>query len=89
MVNSSGLCSPAYRQMAAPVAVLQHLCLHINTRTYAYMQKRMEESKYGSFTIPQLKEELRKRNARLTGRKRELVERYFGYLLFLSMKIFS
>ncbi|KAK3084280.1 hypothetical protein FSP39_010950 [Pinctada imbricata] len=43
------------------------------------MQKRMEESKYGSYTIPQLKEELRKRNARLTGRKRELVERLIAY----------
>ncbi|KAK3107721.1 hypothetical protein FSP39_020797 [Pinctada imbricata] len=43
------------------------------------MQKRMEESKYGSYTIPQLKEELRKRNARLTGRKRELVERLIVY----------
>ena len=30
---------------------------------------------YGYFTIPELKKELKLRNARVTGRKRELVER--------------
>ena len=32
-------------------------------------------SKYANFTIPQLKEELKRRNARLSGRKKELIER--------------
>ena len=32
-------------------------------------------SKYGVLTLPQLKEELRKRNAKVSGRKQELVER--------------
>ena len=30
---------------------------------------------YGNLTLPQLREELRKRGARLAGRKKELVER--------------
>jgi len=30
---------------------------------------------YGSWSLPKLKEELKKRNARVSGRKRELIER--------------
>ncbi|XP_053388346.1 uncharacterized protein LOC123544826 isoform X2 [Mercenaria mercenaria] len=37
------------------------------------------ESKFGSLTIPQLKAELKKRGARLSGRKNELVERLVSY----------
>lgn len=32
--------------------------------------------KYASLTIPALKTELKKRNARLSGRKKELIERF-------------
>ncbi|XP_062598497.1 uncharacterized protein LOC134259918 [Saccostrea cucullata] len=39
----------------------------------------MSDSKYGSMTIIDLKNELRKRNARITGRKQELVDRLEAY----------
>jgi hypothetical protein len=32
-------------------------------------------AKYGPWSLPALKEELKKRNARVSGRKRELIER--------------
>lgn len=32
-------------------------------------------SDYGSWSLPQLKDELKKRKAKLAGRKRELIER--------------
>ena len=35
----------------------------------------MSKQEYGTMGISQLKAELRKRNARLTGRKKELVQR--------------
>ncbi len=41
-------------------------------------------SKYGSLKLPALKEELRKRNARLSGRKEELVERFVLLLLLID-----
>ncbi|CAC5426674.1 unnamed protein product [Mytilus coruscus] len=36
-------------------------------------------SNYGSWSLPQLKEELRKRKARISGRKHELIERLEAY----------
>ena len=36
--------------------------------------------KYASLTIPALKRELKKRNARLSGRKKELIERFVGLI---------
>jgi hypothetical protein len=35
----------------------------------------MTMSNYGSWSLPQLKDELRKRKARIYGRKHELIER--------------
>jgi predicted HTH domain antitoxin len=35
----------------------------------------MTMSNYGSWSLPQLKDELRKRKARISGRKHELIER--------------
>lgn len=35
----------------------------------------MTMSNYGSWSLPQLKDELRKRKARIAGRKHELIER--------------
>jgi len=40
----------------------------------------MVDLKYGEFTIAELKTELRKRKARLSGRKNELIERYVAVL---------
>jgi hypothetical protein len=37
------------------------------------------ESKFGSLTLPELKAELKRRGARLSGRKNELVERYVNF----------
>lgn len=33
------------------------------------------EEKYGSMTVNKLKEELKKRNARISGRKKDLIDR--------------
>lgn len=46
----------------------------------SYIHKRnnlifMTMSNYGSWSLPQLKDELRKRKARISGRKHELIER--------------
>jgi hypothetical protein len=36
---------------------------------------QLRTSKYNSMTVPQLKAQLKKRNAKLSGRKKELIER--------------
>ena len=38
-------------------------------------------SKYGSLTLIDLKAELRKRHAKVSGKKKELVERWLFYIL--------
>lgn len=38
------------------------------------------DSKFGSLTIPELKKELKKRNAKQSGRKKDLVERCVFFL---------
>ena len=43
-------------------------------------------SKYGFWNIDELKEELRKRGAKLSGRKTELVERLVGFFLHGTKK---
>ena len=42
--------------------------------------ERMMDLKYGEFTIAELKTKLRKRKARLSGRKNELIEMYVAVL---------
>lgn len=47
-----------------------------NLTNYSDHDKQIiEEKNYGSWTVDRLKDELRKRKARLTGRKKDLVRR--------------
>ena len=44
----------------------------------------MNKQNYGEMSIPQLKDELKKRHAKLSGRKKELVERCVYNAIFLQ-----
>jgi len=61
--------------------VLTAVCVHRPTKISIYKlsfpaTSDMASNTYGTMTIPMLKEELRKKGARLSGRKHELIERY-------------
>jgi len=43
----------------------------------------MANKDFGEMTIPQLKGELRSRNAKLNGRKADLVERYVWAIIYV------
>ncbi len=61
--------------------ILQVSCTKLVLHVFYKMASFDKCSKYSSWTLPQLKAELKKRNARRSGRKKELVKRYTSIYL--------
>jgi hypothetical protein len=72
MANSNELSLPDNYQVA-PLFPAQHLfaCKLIHAYSFSFTYDT-----YSSLTIADLENELKKRNARLSGRKKELIERF-------------